>query len=254
MRCLVVENDPTSGLGQFDEWLTDGGLALHVVRAHEGETVPADLAGYGAFVVLGGDQSAADGEPGAPWFPALTGLLRTAVRERVPTLGICLGAQLLAYAHSGTVERSAAGPELGPRLIAKRDAAETDPLFGPLPILPDVIAWHDDEITELPLNAVLLATSTSYPVQAFRLGPAAWGVQFHPECDLRTLAGWVATSGDRLAELGLSGEALLDQADALQDDLFEAWHPFAIRFAAVALGDLPPARDAGPRRLPLLGS
>lgn len=257
MRCLVVENDPTSDLGHFEEWLTDGGLTLHVLRAHAGEPLPADLTGYGAFVVLGGHQHVyprPDGQPGEPWFPALEGLLRTAVRERVPTLGLCLGAQLLATAHAGTVERAAAGPEIGPRLVAKRDAAESDPLFGPLPMLPDVIQWHYDEITELPLQAVLLATSTNHPVQAFRLGTSAWGVQFHPENDLRTLATWVADSEAELAELGLSGVDILDHAAALQDDLFEAWHPFAIRFAAIALGELAPAPDAtGPRRLPLLG-
>ena len=105
-------------------------------------------------------------------------LLRRAVRDRIPTLGICLGAQLLATAHQGTVERAASGPEIGPALIAKRDAAESDPLFGPLPMLPDVLQWHQDEITELPLGAVLLAASSNYPVQAFRVGTAAWGVQF----------------------------------------------------------------------------
>jgi GMP synthase-like glutamine amidotransferase len=253
-----VENDPTSGLGHFAEWLTDGGLDLTVVRAHAGEPVPADLAGYAALVVLGGDQNAwpgPDGAPGAPWFPALESLLRHAVSPRVPTLGICLGAQLLAAAHGGTVERAAAGPEIGPALVAKRDKAESDPLFGPLPMLPDVIQWHHDEIVEPPLGAVLLAASTSYPVQAFRIGSAAWGVQFHPEVTLPTLAEWVAGNGPLLAALGIEPELLVLRAAQLQDDLFEVWHPFATRFAALARGELtPPPAPAPGRGLPLLGS
>lgn len=254
-RCLVIENDPTAGLGHFSEWLTDGGLALDVVRAHAGADLPRDLAGYVAFVVLGGEQPAyrdTDGNPAAAWFPALEALLRQAVRDRVPTLGICLGAQLLATAHNGTVEPAAAGPEIGPGLVAKRDVAESDPLFGPLPMLPDVLQWHRDEVTELPLGAVLLASSTGYPVQAFRLGSAAWGVQFHPEADLPTLERWVADSGPLLEAQGTDASRLLHRAALLQDDLFEVWHPFAIRFAALALGS--PAAPAPGRRLPLLGS
>ena len=289
VRCLVVENDPTAGLGHFAEWLTDGGLALEVVRPHAGEALPEVLAGsaaadsasggsasggsasggsasagssaladYGALVVLGGHQPAypaADGTPSSPWFPTLEALLRHAVREQVPTLGICLGAQLLAQAHNGTVAPAAAGPEIGPALVAKRDAAESDPLFGPLPMLPDVIQWHGDEITQLPLGAVLLATSTGCPVQAFRLGSVAWGVQFHPEVDLPTLAAWAAADDPLLERVNVDLDLMLDQAAQLEDDLFEVWHPFAIRFAAVATGTLTPPPSVQPaRRLPLLGS
>ena len=71
----------------------------------------------------------------------------------------------------------------GPALVGRRDAADGDPLFKWVPLLPDVLQWHRDEITELPLGAVLLAASTRYPHQAFRLGDRAWGLQFHIECD-----------------------------------------------------------------------
>lgn len=252
--CLVVENDPTNPAGHLDEWLTDGGLALQVVRAHAGQKVPEDLSGHDALVVLGGDQDAF-GPARAPWFPAIEALLRRAVRDRIPTLGICLGAQLLATAHQGTVERSASGPEIGPALIAKRDAAESDPLFGPVPMLPDVLQWHRDEITELPLGAVLLAASSSHPVQAFRIGTAAWGVQFHLEVTYATYASWVAAEGELLSRLGLDGAVLLDRVESLQDDLFEVWHPFAARFAALARGELAAAREAPMpgRSLPLFG-
>lgn len=268
VTCLVVENDPTAGLGHFAEWLSDGGLTLAVVRPHAGEALPEDLTGHAALVVLGGHQHAYPGPDGAPtspsrrsdppsppshpWFPAVESLLRRAVRDRVPTLGICLGAQLLATAHNGTVAPAAAGPEVGPGLVAKRDAAESDPLFGPLPMLPDVLQWHEDEVTELPLGAVLLATSTSYPVQAFRLGPAAWGVQFHPEVDLPTFQQWIDTGGPLLDRLDIDPAQLLYRAALHQDDLFEVWHPFATRFAALATGEL--ARPNPGRGLPVLGS
>ncbi len=256
--CLVVENDPTSPPGHLAEWLSDAGLSLEVVRPHAGEALPGELTGRAAFVVLGGEQHAypgPDGAPGAPWFPALESLLRKAVRERVPTLGVCLGAQLLATAHNGTVEPAQAGPELGAALVAKRDAAESDPLFGPVPMLPDVVHWHLDEITEPPLGAVVLAASTDYPVQALRVGTAAWGVQFHIEVEYRTFASWVEDSRPWLAELGRDGDELLANVAALQDDLFEVWHPFATRFAAVARGEIELPRAGQPgRHLPLFGA
>lgn len=253
-EALVIENDPTCDIRRLGEWLTEAGLGLRVLRAHAGEQVPDSLDGFAALVVLGGEQSsnpAPDGTPGAPWFPALERLLRKAVRNRVPTLGICLGAQLLAAAHAGTVERSAAGPEVGPALVGKRDAAEDDPLFKWVPLMPDVFQWHQDEITELPRGAVLLAASTRYPHQAFRLGDRAWGLQFHIECDTDMIATW-ARSSPLPAQLGYDPDAVVAACDAVMTDVEEVWQPFAVRFAALALGQLDD--DVRPsRRLPLLG-
>ena len=251
-RTLVIENDPTDDARRLGAWLTEGGLDLEVCRPHAGDPLPGALDGYAALVVLGGEQHAypgPDGTPGAPWFASLEGLLRKAVRYDVATLAVCLGAQLLATAHAGTVERSAAGPEIGPRLVARRDAAERDALWAPVPLGPDVLQWHLDEITELPRGATLLAASTYHPHQAFRLGTRAWGVQFHLECDTAMLADWAATSPAELADLGIDPEGLIEACDAIMPDLEEVWRPFALRFAAIALGTLKPG--AG-RELPVI--
>ncbi|WP_033342219.1 type 1 glutamine amidotransferase [Catenuloplanes japonicus] len=251
---LVVENDPADDVRRLGEWLTEAGLTLEIRRPHAGDELPETLDGYDAFVVLGGDQSAfpaEDGTPGAPWFPALEGLLRKAVRFRTPTLAVCLGAQLLATAHNGTVIRSPSGPEIGPGLIGRRDAADNDPLFRYVPLLPDVLQWHLDEITELPLGAVLLAASTRFPHQAFRLGDRAWGLQFHIECDTDMIAGWTASDAGLLADLGYAPDVVIDACTAALADVEEIWQPFAARFAALALGT---PHGAGPGRpLPLLG-
>ncbi len=249
---LVIENDPTDDARRLGEWLTEAGLDLYVVRPHAGEELPADLDGWSALVVLGGEQQAyplPDGSPGAPWFPRVEALLRKAVRHRVPTLGVCLGAQLLATAHAGTVERSPSGPEVGPGVVGRRDAAGQDPLFRYVPLIPDVLQWHADEITELPAGATLLAASTRYPHQAFRLGDRAWGLQFHIECDTAMIADW-ASDSTFLADLGYDPEVVVAACDAVMADVEEVWQPFAARFAALALGEL----DEDPRRsLPLLG-
>jgi hypothetical protein len=135
--------------------------------------------------------------------------------------------------------------------VARRDVAERDRLFGAVPFAPDVLQWHEDEITELPPRAVLLAASTRYPYQAFRVGEAAWGLQFHIECDTEMIAGWVSGNLDVLAGLGLDPIDLLEAFDAAMDDVAAVWRPFAERFAALAL-DGPVAPE--PRPLPLLGA
>jgi GMP synthase-like glutamine amidotransferase len=250
----MVENDPTDDARRLGDWLIEGGLELVVLRPYAGEPVPDSLDGYAALVVLGGEQNAypgPDGAPGAPWFPALERLLRKAVRQRVPVFGVCLGGQLLATAHAGTVERSPAGPEIGARLVARRDVADADPLFAGVPFTPDVLQWHHDEITELPVDAVLLAASTNYPHQAFRIGDAAWGVQFHIECDIEMIAGWASENLDVLADLGQDPIELLEACDAVMADIEEVWRPFAKRFASIALTG--PAA-IGSRHLPLLGA
>lgn len=268
---LVIENDPSDDVRRLGGWLTDAGLELSTLRPYTGDPVPADLDGYAALVVLGGERRT----PGdAGWLSALESLLRRAVRTAVPTLAIGLGGQLLATAHGGRVEPSPSGPEIGPALVARRDAADRDALFALVPFVPDVLQWHRDEITELPAGAVLLAASTRYPHQAFRMGQRAWGTQFHLECDTAMVADWARADHDVLAALGLNADELVAACDALMGEWEDTWQPFAWRFAALAQGQLPEslARRAaaghiadlhhlagadganGPgRRLPLLG-
>jgi GMP synthase-like glutamine amidotransferase len=237
----VVQNDPSADLRLLGDWLTGAGVRSVMLQAYAGEPFPADLAGYGGLVVLGGAQDAfdaPDGSPGAPWFPALKALLRVARRDRVPTLAICLGAQLVAETFGGVVQRSTAGYEIGPRLVAKRDVGAQDALFAPVPFMPDVLQWHGDDITELPPDAVLLAVSPRHGHEAFRLGDRMWALQFHLECDLAMVTSWADEDPERLAALGIDRDLLLARTEEVLPDLEEVWRPFAERFAALATGRL----------------
>ena len=266
---LVIENDPIHDVRRLGDWLTDAGLELSVLRPYAGDPVPADLDGYAALVVVGGERRPTDAgrdagpagpeagpaDPGAEgagpggggaggggdWLAAVESLLRRAVRTRVPTLAVGLGGQLLAAAHGGRVEPSPSGPELGPALVGRRDAADHDPVFAPVPFAPDVLQWHRDEITELPAGAVLLAASPRYPHQAFRIGDRAWGTQFHIECDTAMVADWARADQAVLADLDLRADDVVAACAALMGELEDTWQPFAWRFAALAQDALPEA-------------
>ena len=243
LRALVIEHSASDPPGRLGEWLTDAGLALDVLRPWVGEPLPADLAGVDALVVLGGPQQAYD-DTSAPWLPATKQLLRAAVADRLPVLAICLGAQLLAEATGGTVEPGEAGPELGARLVGKRDIAGADPLVWDTPMSWICVQWHEDAITELPPAATLLASSPRYPHQAFRVGERAWGLQFHVEPTAETVAGWAASS-PYLTD-GPAREALVARTVAELPEVEDLWRPVAGRFAAVARGE-----DPRPRALPM---
>jgi GMP synthase-like glutamine amidotransferase len=239
-RILVLEHDASDPLLRLGGWLADAGADVHVLRLHAGDALPADLTGYDAVLSLGGDMGAYDDDI-APWLPATRALLARAVAERTPTLAICLGSQLLAAATGGTVTKGADGPEIGAYLTAKRDAAENDPLFDPLPMTPDVMHYHYDVVSTLPPGAVLLLSSTGYPHQAWRIGSAAWGLQFHIEPSAADLRAWGRSEGrEPIGRLG----PVLDQAE---EAMGEVWRDFVARFVRFASG-----QQTG-LRLPLLG-
>jgi GMP synthase-like glutamine amidotransferase len=114
---------------------------------------------------------------------------------------VCLGAQLLARAGGGRVYPGAAGPELGWAPVELSGEARSDALLAGPPDRVDVLHWHWDTF-DLPPGAVLLASSSRYPNQAFRLGPVAWGLQFHLEVDEVAVAAFLAAFGSDAAAAG----------------------------------------------------
>lgn len=226
---LVLQFADADPIGRIEGWLADAGLALEVCRPDRGE-LPSSLEAYSGLIVLGGPMSAVD-DAAHPWLAEVRALLRAAVAGDLPTLAICLGAQLLAAANGGRVAAMAEGPELGPGLIAKRTSAATDPLFRELPIAPDVIQWHWDEITALPPGAIQLASSVVCENQAFRLGRLAWALQGHIETTPEVVRAWAAADAARLPEYDL--DLIVERAAGVHDDIAEVWAPFAQRFAEV---------------------
>jgi GMP synthase-like glutamine amidotransferase len=242
----VLQLSASDPPGRLIEWLSDAGLRLDVRDLAAGDPLPAGSE-HAGLVVLGGPMGASDDQR-APYLPGVRALLRDAVAAEQPTLAVCLGAQLLALAHGGRIAPNPDGPELGAQLVAKRTAAATDPLWGPLPITPDVVQWHFDAITALPTGAILLAGSPLCENQAFRLGRLAWGIQFHIETTPEIVREWARADAAALANYDAAVIArIVERAAAVHEDVAEVWRPYVAAFAGIVRD---PASVPSPRTVP----
>ena len=165
----------------------------------------------------------------APWLPATRSAARRGRRARTPRRWASASApNCWPPRPAARVERGADGPEIGAYLTAKRDAAHDDPLFDELPMTPDVMHYHQDVISVLPPRAVLLLSAMGYPHQAFRVGAAAWGLQFHIEPTAEHVRGWARAAG--VPVTGRLGPML----DDAEETMGFVWQEFAHRFVAFA--------------------
>jgi GMP synthase (glutamine-hydrolysing) len=178
--------------GVFDQVVREQG---HVLEEWSlaWDTPPArPLDDYDAVLVFGGAMHA-DQDDHHPWLREETLLLQRMLDQHQPVLGVCLGAQLLARAaHAAVVP--APEPEIGWFEVELTPAARDDPVLGALPERFTAFQWHYYTY-RLPAGAVELARSAVCS-QAFRLGEAAWGVQFHPEVTEEQIRSWLVDDED----------------------------------------------------------
>jgi GMP synthase (glutamine-hydrolysing) len=236
-RLLVVEHEATCTADRFGGWLRDEGVDLDVRAAHRGDPLPSSLDDHDGLLVLGGAMGAGDDDQ-APWLPATRALLARSVGRDEPVLGICLGAQLLAVACGGTVERGVSGIEPGVVDVGWRPEARGDALVGALCDPCPAPSLHADAITALPPGATWLGATARYPYQAFRLGARTWGLQFHPEVSPAAFRQWAYTDADLLRAQGDDPDAVAAQLEERDGEVTGAGRAMCAAFAAV-LGSAP---------------
>jgi len=186
---LVFRHDPDESLGILEASLRRQGLVFHYVdlfaepprRFH-----PEQLSG---LIVLGGLMSANDSDAFA-FLIAETEWIRAAISAGLPTLGICLGAQLIAKSLGARVY-PASSVEIGWYELLLAEACASDPLFRDIPSPIPVFHWHG-ETFDLPEGAVCLASSRNCPQQAFRYEDLVYGLQFHAEVTDRIVEHWLS--------------------------------------------------------------
>jgi GMP synthase (glutamine-hydrolysing) len=193
MRVLSVTHGSTVPGGVFELAVEEGGHTLERWSVPDGGP-PDPARDYDAVMVFGGSMHP-DQDDRFAWLAREEEFLQEALAERVPTVGVCLGAQLVARASGGAV-RPASEPEIGWLDVALTPAGAADPVLGVLPDTATVFQWHHYTF-DLPPSGIELARS---PVcsQAFRLDGPAWAIQFHAEVTSAMLSAWIEEDPDDL--------------------------------------------------------
>ncbi|MEV0951425.1 type 1 glutamine amidotransferase [Promicromonospora sp. NPDC050249] len=226
-RVLVVLNSPTSLMGRLEQSLPEAGLEPVLTPGAE---LPENLDGFGGLILLGGGFMP-DDDLHHPFLARERRLTTEALDLGLPLLGLCLGGQLLAHVTGGGVTAQSGETERGMCALTVLPAAADDPLFGNLPGIPDEPLWmienHEDSVTALPPSATLLVSSGECPIQAFRVGERAWGLQFHPEARPERVATWdeAALSEQGIDRAALAAAAMVHAAEneAQSRALIRAW-------------------------------
>lgn len=190
---LCLRHEAGDTLGVAPDALREAGLDPVVLDVWEARPWP-DPADFDAFVVFGGSMSSLYDDR-HPYLAREREMLRRSIDVGLPTLGVCLGAQLLAQACEAPV-RPASEPEVGFKQLSVAVEGRDDPLVAPFVQGGPAFEWHEDEF-ELPAGATLLATGERGSVQAYRRGPAV-GVQFHPEIDEHEIGSWIQVAGEAI--------------------------------------------------------
>ena len=127
-----------------------------------------------------------------PWLRPEKAAIRHWVKDlERPFLGVCLGHQLLAAALGGPV-RLMDKQEIGLHEVTLTEVGRRDPLFAGFPAALETFQWHGAEIADVPDGAEILASNAACPIQAFRYGPHAYGLQYHVEITASTVDEWSA--------------------------------------------------------------
>lgn len=215
--CIAIRHVAFEDLGILGPLLEKAGYQVQYRDAGSGmlsalEWVQADL-----LVVLGGPISVYDVDE-YPWLADEVAGLQRRLRAERPTLGICLGAQLMAAALGAGVYP---GPtkEIGWGGLELTDAGAASALrcLAAAPVL----HWHGDTF-DLPAGATLLASTEHYRCQAFSFGSSALGLQFHLEVEPSQIERWLVGHAGELRQVGLSAVELRRQSVGLGDEVVEA--------------------------------
>jgi len=203
-RVVVLQHEAVEGPGVFAETLLGLGARLECVLVPEAG-IPLAAAQADLLISMGGSMSVNDP---LPWIADELAVLRSRIDAGAPTLGVCLGSQLIAKAAGGRVEP---GPvfEIGFHTVERTDEANHDALAARLPRRFDVLQWHGDYFHDVP-GAVPLVRSEHYPMQAFRVA-RSYGLLFHLEATLHSLDAMSRAFPGDLRRGGVEPAALLDE-------------------------------------------
>jgi len=214
-RLLVLQHLDRERPGLFVNLAEERGFSVCIFRLDLGDSLP-ELRNGDLLLVLGGPMGIRDiGNSTYPWLIEEVGLIKEALNQGIGLIGVCLGAQLLAYAAGGDIE--ILQEELSHQPLAEigwdhifpqsleNNCKLTTLLGRPFPVL----HWHGDRIL-LPNTAELIASSCRCKEQLFSIGSLAYGIQFHVEIDDEMVNTWISEDQKFISSaLGADGQSIL---------------------------------------------
>ena len=214
-RVLALQfcwDDPPGYLGDI---MQEHNIHFEIVEVDK-YPVP-DPTQFDAILAMGGLQHVGENEK-YPYLVGVESMIRKAVAEDIPYLGICLGGQLLAHALGAPVKRHSITP-LGFFDVETTRMGKDDPLFHGLPDRVQVFHWHEDTF-DIPQEAIQLACNTQTENQAFRYGRHAYGTQYHIEVTPEMIDMWFHFPEYRQEIVSALGEDAVDNYVSESASLF----------------------------------
>jgi len=189
VNVLIAKHVDVEGPGLIEDCLQQAKIPHQVLSLVSGSSLPK-LDHFTHIVILGGPMSVYE-EDRYPFLREEDLFIKEAIQRGKSILGICLGAQLIAKALGARVYKAPV-KEIGWHDVSLTRIGSVDPFFSQLPKTFSVFQWHEDTF-EIPHSAILIATSSLVPYQAFRYGDNAYGLQFHLEVTQEMIRGWMET-------------------------------------------------------------
>ncbi len=215
MAIVVFEHHAMETSARLGQVLRDHGHQLRVVRLYAGDNVPDDLDDVDGVVSMGGPMNV-DQTQTYPWIEQECAFIKASHEAGLPIVGVCLGAQLIASALGGKVDRMDQ-PEIGWHTLSQFRPGFPDTVFGGIPWKTDQLHTHGYEVVELPPGGVLLASSKASKHQAFRVGLKTYAFQYHFEWTRSDIDGVLGQFAKWFSDAGHNTDAIRSDTDDKYD-------------------------------------
>ncbi len=200
---LVIQNIGCEHLGNLSRLFESDGYNVLLLNSQK-DLIPTDLINYSGIIILGGPVSVYNNYD---YLKDQQKLIKKAVDMKIPTLGVCLGSQLIAEAMGGKVYPGNL-KEIGWHDIEITENGSRDIFNGIATFKNKVFQWHGDTF-QLPESAIILAKSDTY-IQAFRINTAI-GIQFHIEVNESMIEEWIRVYSKEIMDLKLDEKNIIPQ-------------------------------------------
>jgi GMP synthase-like glutamine amidotransferase len=210
MSVLIVKNIASEGPGTIEDFLKEKGMQYSILDLFDCKTEIPDVRDYSHLVIMGGPMAVYEMDNHS-FMSFEAAMIRAFIKSSKPVLGICLGAQMIAYAFGAKVYPGGT-KEVGWYRVDITEDGMKDPALSTLSVdsspVAEVFQWHGDTF-DLPEKAVRMASSEAFQNQAFRYGDNIYALQFHIEVTPEMIREWFT------GEEGVDIESMMNETNAI---------------------------------------